>query len=88
MKISIDIDCTPEEARSFLGLPDVQPMQQAVMAQMQEQMERAVKAMDPDTMLQSWVPMGMQNMEALQRFFWQQFGGAAGGSGGGGAKGE
>ena len=23
MKITVDIDCTPEEARRFLGLPDV-----------------------------------------------------------------
>ncbi|MFN5822323.1 MAG: DUF6489 family protein, partial [Novosphingobium sp.] len=23
MKINVEIDCTPEEARSFLGLPDV-----------------------------------------------------------------
>ena len=23
MKITIEVDCTPEEARSFLGLPDV-----------------------------------------------------------------
>ena len=26
MKITVDVDCTPEEARAFLGLPDVKPM--------------------------------------------------------------
>ena len=31
MKITVNVDCTPEEARSFLGLPDVQPLQAAVM---------------------------------------------------------
>ena len=36
MKITIDIDCTPQEARSFLGLPDVEPMQQALMKMVQE----------------------------------------------------
>jgi hypothetical protein len=30
MKVHIDIDCTPEEARTFFGLPDLQPMQEAV----------------------------------------------------------
>ncbi len=25
MKVSVDIDCTPEELRTFFGLPDVQP---------------------------------------------------------------
>jgi len=28
MKITLDIDCTPEELRSFFGLPDVRPMQE------------------------------------------------------------
>jgi len=31
MKVTIDIDCTPAEARAFFGLPDVQPLQTAVM---------------------------------------------------------
>lgn len=82
MKISIDIDCTPEEARSFLGLPDVAPMQAALMAQLQERMAANIAAMDPETMLKTWMPLGLQNMEQLQRMFWQHMGG--GGSSGGG----
>jgi len=39
MKITVDIDCTPEEARKFLGLPDVAPMQETLMRQVQERME-------------------------------------------------
>ena len=31
MKIKIDIDCTPQEARAFFGLPHVEPMQEAVL---------------------------------------------------------
>ena len=31
MKVTVEVDCTPEEARRFLGLPDVVPMQQAAM---------------------------------------------------------
>ena len=31
MKVTVNVECTPEEARTFLGLPDVQPMQEAVM---------------------------------------------------------
>lgn len=27
MIITINVDCTPEEARAFLGLPDLKPMQ-------------------------------------------------------------
>jgi Family of unknown function (DUF6489) len=31
MKVTVEVDCTPEEGRRFLGLPDVVPMQQAAM---------------------------------------------------------
>ena len=36
MKVTIEIDCTPVEARQFMGLPDVQPMQAAVMAEIEK----------------------------------------------------
>lgn len=70
MKISIDIDCTPEEARTFLGLPDVKPMQEALMKSLQERMNASLAAMDPETMLRTWMPAGIQGMEQLQRLFW------------------
>ena len=34
VKITIEVGCTPEEARVFCGLPDVKPMQEAVMARL------------------------------------------------------
>jgi len=75
MKITVDVDCTPEEARAFLGLPDVKPMQDAVMAQVQERMTNALAAMDPETMVKTWLPAQVQGMEQLQKMFWSQFGG-------------
>ena len=38
MKISLDFECTPEEARKFFGLPEVQPLQEAVLKEVQEQL--------------------------------------------------
>jgi hypothetical protein len=38
MKISIDIDCTPEEARQFLGLPDMGPLQDEMKKRMESGM--------------------------------------------------
>lgn len=77
MKITVNVDCTPEEARRFFGLPDVQPMQEAVMAELQERLLGGIKQMDPDAMLKNWflgVPGGIASMEALQKMFWSQFG--------------
>jgi len=38
-------------------------------------------AMDPETLMKTWVPAGMSNLEQMQRMFWQQFGGVIGNSG-------
>jgi hypothetical protein len=76
MKISIDIDCTPEEARTFLGLPDIRPMQDALMRQIQERMTTSLHAMEPEVMLKTWLPAGVQGMEQMQKMFWAQFAGA------------
>jgi len=76
MKITVDVDCTPEEARAFLGLPDVKPMQDALMMQVQERMTATLAAMEPEAMLKTWLPAGVQGMEQLQKMFWAQFAGA------------
>ncbi|AVM75514.1 DUF6489 family protein [Magnetospirillum gryphiswaldense] len=76
MKITVDIDCTPDEARTFFGLPDVKPMQEAMMSQIQERMTASLSAMEPETMLKTWLPAGVQGMEQLQKMFWAQFAGA------------
>lgn len=73
MKITVDVDCTPEEARTFLGLPDVKPMQEALMKQIQDQMAANLHAVDPETMLKVWLPAGVAGMEQLQKMFWSQF---------------
>ncbi len=83
MKISIDIDCTPDEARRFLGLPDVAPMQEAMMRQIQERMEANLKALEPEALFQTWLPASIQGMEQLQKMFWAQMGGATDGKKGG-----
>lgn len=77
MKITIDIDCTPDEARRFLGLPDVAPMQKAMMDEVQRRMTENLKAMDPEQMVKTWLPVGLQGFDQLQKAFWAQMTGAA-----------
>lgn len=65
MKVTVEIDCTPEEARAFMGLPDVKPLQDAVMARMEAQMVDAITAMTPEAMLRHWlqvVPTGAEHL--------------------------
>lgn len=43
MKFTINVDCTPEEARRFFGLPDVDQMNEAMQDQMKMWMPQNYK---------------------------------------------
>ncbi|MDJ0948101.1 MAG: DUF6489 family protein [Alphaproteobacteria bacterium] len=73
MKITIDIDCTPEEARALMGLPNVAPLNDAMTAQIKERMEDYFRSMDPETVMKTWFPAGLQGFEAMRETFWSQF---------------
>ncbi len=75
MKITMNIECTPEEARAFLGLPDVRPMQEEMLKEVQKRLGASLKAMDPETMLKTWLPATFQGYEQLQQMFLSQLAG-------------
>jgi hypothetical protein len=72
MKITMNVECTPEEARAFLGLPDVKPMQEQLMQEVQERMAANIRAMEPEAMLQTWLPATLKGFEQLQEIFMSQ----------------
>ena len=72
MKVNVNVECTPEEARAFMGLPDVQPMQQALMKDLEDRLRANIQAMNPETMLGTWLPASMQGAEQMQKMFWSQ----------------
>ncbi len=59
MKVTINVECTPEEARRYMGLPDVAPMQETIINKMQEQMLDNVASMQPAEMMKTWLPLGV-----------------------------
>jgi hypothetical protein len=75
MKIHLDLDCTPEELRGFFGLPDVRPMQEKLMKEVEERLRANVQALDPEAMLKTWLPAGLKGFEQLQEMFFSQMGG-------------
>ncbi len=81
MKIHMDIDCTPEEARTLFGLPDVKPMQKALMDDVEARMKKALSVMEPDALVKMWLPVGIQNFEQWQKFIWSRVTGASSESG-------
>jgi hypothetical protein len=69
MKVNIEIDCTPLEARQFFGLPDVQPMQNAVMEKLQQQMMTNIQSVSPEALMQSWFTFDPKLAERFQDMF-------------------
>ena len=69
MKVNIEIDCTPVEARQFMGLPDVVPMQTAVMDKMQQQMVANIEKISPESLMQSWFTFDPKLAERFQDMF-------------------
>ena len=67
MKVTIEIDCTPVEARQFMGLPDVQPMQAAVMAEIEKQVMAEAAKFSPDGFLRAWFGEGRQGRRVVPR---------------------
>ena len=78
MKMNIQIDMTPDEARKFLGLPDVSKAQERMMAEIEKRMKQAVDVNDPEAMMRAWMPLGGQGFEQFQRFLFDSARRAAG----------
>ena len=70
MKVRIDIECTPDEARSFCGLPPVSEMQTEMMAGVAERVRDAMSESDPEALMRAWMPSGMEGLEQMQKAFW------------------
>ena len=73
MRISFDIDCTPEEARRFFGLPDVSPVNEALVEQLKARVADMADNMDAEKMMQQWMSAGVQGFGNLQKAFFDQF---------------
>ena len=82
MKVNVEVTCTPEEARAFFGLPDLGPMQQRVMGEIEDRLRSSLHAMSPETIFKTWLPASMQGvdqMQQMQQAFWSQLANIAAG---------
>ena len=67
MKLTIEVDCTPEEARSFLGLPDVQALNAQLVEDVQARLTSNMAKLSPDELLKSWANLGVSVQEQLRK---------------------
>ncbi|MES2728868.1 MAG: DUF6489 family protein [Pseudomonadota bacterium] len=78
MKVEVHIECTPDEARQFLGLPDVTELQKQMVDTLYGRMGENIKTMDSSDLMGTWGPMMMQGWGDAQKSFWQIMQSAAG----------
>ena len=68
MKINVEIDCTPQEARTFLGLPDVAKANEFYV----DAIAKAMKGVSNPDQLQEYAqqlaPMGQMGLRMFQSF--------------------
>jgi hypothetical protein len=67
MKINVEIDCTPEEARRFMGLPDLTPVHEAYVAQMVDTVRNGASAETMEALMKSWGPMSDAGFKLWQK---------------------
>lgn len=81
MKVNFEIDCTPEEARRFLGLPDVSKANDVYV----DAIAKAMKGVSSLDQLQDYAkqiaPMGEMGLKLFQQFMTQGAGAAMSGFG-------
>lgn len=71
MKITMDIECTPEEARRLMGLPDMGPIHDIYLDKLKETMSQGLTPETVDRMIKTWTPMGEVGMNAWRQMIEQ-----------------
>ena len=84
MKFTVDVDCTPEEARSFLGLPDMKPIHDLYMKSVLDTMSGQTNLEQMERMFRTMSPLGDAGMKLFSSLM--DVGINAAGVGGSGAK--
>lgn len=75
MKIKVDIDCTPAEARAFFGLPDVEPLQKSLLADMERRAKEGLKPEEIDALMRQWLSGAMSGAEQVSKMFFSAMSG-------------
>ncbi len=67
MNVNISVDCTPEEARRFLGLPDVTEVNAVYIDAMTKAMKGVTSLEQLQEMAKQVAPMGQFGMKMFQQ---------------------
>lgn len=68
MKVNVEVDCSPEEARRFLGLPDVSKANEVYVDAVAKAMQGAGGLEQLDQLSKQLAPMGEMGLKLFQQF--------------------
>ncbi|MCW1429276.1 DUF6489 family protein [Novosphingobium sp. JCM 18896] len=68
MKVNVEIDCSPEEARRFLGLPDVSKANEAYVDATMKAMQGVGSFEQLQEYAKQLAPMGQMGMKLFEQF--------------------
>ena len=68
MKINIEIDCSPEEARQFMGLPDVEKANKVYVDTIAQALKGVSNADQLPEYAKQLAPMGQLGLKVFQSF--------------------
>lgn len=77
MKMTIEVDCSPEEARRFLGLPDVTALNEHMVKEMQGRIDANMAMLSPEELMKNWMTIGQGAQEQFRKLMEAGMGGAA-----------
>lgn len=67
MKMTVEVDCTPEEARRFLGLPDVSALNDHIVGEMKKRIEANMSMLSADELVKNWMAFGAGAQEQFRK---------------------
>lgn len=71
----MNVDCTPEEARRMMGLPDLSSVHEVYLDKMRRTIDEGLTPETVETLMRSWSPMGEASMAMWRQVFEQMSGG-------------
>ena len=68
MKVRVEFDLTPEEAREIMGLPNVSHLHEMFLNAAQEKMQNASNYVDIEPLMKTWSGFGGMAQDAFSNF--------------------
>ena len=78
MKVTVNVDCTPQEARTFFGQPDLEAFNAWLVEEMKARYAANLDAVRPEELMKTWMSFGGQSMDQFRKLMENAAAGAGG----------